>query len=97
MAGGTYHTCAIASEAAYCWGSNNSGQVGDGTATDRWLPVPVVGLSSGVVQISGGRFHTCSVDSVSRAKCWGNNLWGQIGDGTTTFRFTPVDVSGLSR
>jgi len=97
LTGGTYHTCAIASGAAYCWGSNNSGQVGDGTATDRWLPVPVVGLSSGVVQISGGRFHTCSVDSVGRAKCWGNNLWGQIGDGTTTFRYTPVGVSGLSR
>jgi len=98
MTGGTYHTCAIVSGgAAYCWGSNNSGQLGNGTATDSWIPVAVAGLSSGVVQMSGGRFHTCSVDSAGRAKCWGSNLWGQIGDGTTTSRYTPVGVSGLSR
>jgi alpha-tubulin suppressor-like RCC1 family protein len=98
MTGGTYHTCAITTGgAASCWGSNNSGQVGNGTTIDSWVPVPVSGLSSGVVQISGGRFHTCSVDAAGRAKCWGNNLWGQIGDGTTVFRSTPVGVSGLSR
>jgi alpha-tubulin suppressor-like RCC1 family protein len=97
MTGGTYHACAVAAGAAYCWGSNNAGQLGNGTATDSWLPAPVVGLSSGVVQMSGGRFHTCSVDTSGRAKCWGSNLWGQIGDGTTTFRYTPVGVSGLSR
>lgn len=97
MTGGTYHSCAIAAGGAVsCWGSNNSGQLGNGSATDSWLPVPVVGLSSGVVQISGGRFHTCSVDTAGQAKCWGNNGWGQIGDGTTTFRYTPVGVSGLS-
>jgi alpha-tubulin suppressor-like RCC1 family protein len=98
MTGGTYHTCAITTGgAAYCWGSNNSGQVGNGTTTDSWVPVHVVGLSSGVIQIAGGRFHTCSVDSAGRAKCWGNNLWGQLGDGTTTFRSTPVGVTGLSK
>ncbi|MEO8477207.1 MAG: chromosome condensation regulator RCC1 [Actinomycetota bacterium] len=98
MTGGTYHTCALTTGgAARCWGSNNSGQLGDGSMVDRWLPVPVVGLSSGVVQISGGRFHTCSVDGAGRAKCWGHNLWGQLGDGTTTWRRTPVGVSGLSR
>ena len=98
VSGGTYHTCAIvAGGAAYCWGSNNSGQVGSSTTIDSSVPLAVVGLSSGVVQISGGRFHTCSVDSAGRAKCWGNNLWGQIGDGTTTFRYTPVGVSGLPK
>jgi len=98
MTGGTYHSCAIAAGgAAYCWGSNNSGQLGNGSATDSWQPVLVVGLSSGVVQISGGRFHTCSVDAAGQAKCWGNNIWGQIGDGTTTVRYTPVGVWGLSR
>jgi alpha-tubulin suppressor-like RCC1 family protein len=98
VTGGTYHSCAIAAGGAVsCWGSNNSGQLGNGSATDSWLPVPVVGLSSGVVQISGGRFHTCSVDSVGQAKCWGNNGWGQIGDGTTTSRYMPVGVSGLSK
>jgi alpha-tubulin suppressor-like RCC1 family protein len=98
ITGGTYHTCALVTGGAVsCWGSNNSGQLGDGTALDRSLPVWVVGLSSAVTQISGGRFHTCAVDSVGRALCWGNNTWGQLGDGTTTFRYTPVGVSGLSK
>jgi alpha-tubulin suppressor-like RCC1 family protein len=98
MTGGTYHTCALtAGGSAWCWGSNNSGQIGDGTIVDRWSPVPVNGLSSGVAQISGGRFHSCAVDTLGRAKCWGNNAWGQLGDGTTTNRLTPVGVSGLSK
>ncbi len=98
ITGGTYHTCAITTGgAASCWGSNISGQLGNGTTTDSWVPVPVAGLSSGAVQITGGRFHTCSVDTAGRAACWGNNLFGQIGDGTTTYRYTPVGVSGLSR
>lgn len=98
VTGGTYHTCALlVGGAAMCWGSNNSGQLGDSTATDRSTPVSVVGLSSSLTQISAGRFHTCGVDTSGRALCWGNNAWGQLGDGTTTFRYTPVAVSGLSK
>lgn len=98
LTGGTYHTCAIMSGgAAKCWGSNVTGQVGDGTTTDRLVPVDVFGLTSGIVTISGGRFHTCSVNTAGRAQCWGSNLWGQIGDGTTVNRLTPVGVSGLSK
>jgi alpha-tubulin suppressor-like RCC1 family protein len=98
LTGGTYHTCAITSGgAAKCWGSNATGQLGDGTTTDRSGPVDVVGLTTGVATISGGRFHTCSVNTAGRAQCWGSNLWGQIGDGTTVNRLTPVGVSGLSK
>jgi len=73
------------------------GVFGDSTAVDRWTPVSVVGLSSGLAQISAGRSHTCGVDTSGRALCWGNNASGQLGDGTTTFRYTPVGVSGLSK
>jgi alpha-tubulin suppressor-like RCC1 family protein len=98
VTGGTYHTCALlVGGAAMCWGSNNSGQLGDSTATDRSTPVSVVGLSSSLTQISAGRFHTCGVDTSGRALCWGNNAWGQLGDGTTSFRYMPVVVSGLSK
>src|SRR5207253_2910401 len=76
-----------------CWGV---APVGDGTTTNRLTPVDVVGLSSGVVAISAGSSYMCAVTSAGGVKCWGANYSGQLGDGTTTTRLTPVDVVGLS-
>ncbi len=97
IAAGTYHTCALTSTGAVkCWGKNNSGQLGDGTTTDRHAPVDVVGLVSGVTAIAAGYFHTCALTSAGAAKCWGYNRYGQLGDGTTTDRHAAVDVPGLA-
>ena len=96
---GMYHSCALLSSGAVkCWGNNSSGQLGDGTMpTPRTTPVDVSGLSSGVTAITAGYLHTCALLSTGAVKCWGQNGYGQIGDGTTTTpRTTPVDVSGLS-
>src|SRR5690606_35197193 len=91
------HTCALASTGAVrCWGSNDYGQLGDGTTTQRSTPVPVSGLSSGVRAIAAGRFHTCAVMNAGGMKCWGSNDYGELGDGTQNERYAPVDVSGLS-
>ena len=92
-----YHTCALTSGGAVlCWGANFNGRLGDGTTADRLTPVAVSGLSSGVVALSGGAHHTCAVTSVGAVLCWGANFDGQLGDGTTTDRLTPVAVSGLA-
>ncbi len=96
IAAGGFHACALTSGGAVrCWGSNEYGQLGDGTTTDRSVPVDVSGLTGGVKAISVGWSHTCAVTSVGGVKCWGHNLYGRLGDGTATDRPTPVDVAGL--
>ncbi|OBS51711.1 hypothetical protein A8B73_14895 [Methylosinus sp. 3S-1] len=97
VTGGILHSCALTSAGAVkCWGFNNSGILGDGTSNDRLRPVGVSGLSSGVVAVAAGAVHTCALTSAGAAKCWGYNSEGQLGDGTTSSRRTPVDVAGLS-
>ena len=81
--------------AAECWGDNNHGQLGDGTATDSVVPVNVVGLGSGVVAISAGGSFSCALTSEGAVKCWGANINGALGDATTIDSPVPVEVATL--
>jgi alpha-tubulin suppressor-like RCC1 family protein len=65
---------------AFAWGNNNSGQLGDGTSTNRPVPTAVVGMGSGVTSVSGGQEHSLTVMN-GAAYAWGTNLWGQLGTG----------------
>jgi alpha-tubulin suppressor-like RCC1 family protein len=90
---GTQHTCAVTDVGgAKCWGRNESGQLGDGSTTQRPEPVDVFGLTSGVGAIAGATLHTCAIVGSGSVKCWGRNFSGELGDGTTTERDAPANV-----
>lgn len=91
-------TCSLDSlGGVWCWGRNDVGQVGDGTNTERLTPVPVTGLSSGVVGLSAGGSFVCALTSAGRVKCWGANSNGELGNGSTASSSnTPVDIPELS-
>lgn len=96
VAAGYSHTCArTAAGAAYCWGYNVHGELGDGTTTDSTAPVAVVGMGSGVTRIVAGGFTSCAIQTGGQLSCWGNNVHGQIGNGSTANQSTPAPVSGL--
>jgi alpha-tubulin suppressor-like RCC1 family protein len=78
-----------------CWGDNTWGELGDGTTTDRTAAVKVQGLPNGIQFVASGGTHNCALVHNGGAWCWGDNDNGQLGDGTTTNRTTPVTVKGL--
>src|SRR5688572_18109583 len=78
------------------WGANSQGQLGDATTTNRLLPTQVTGLISGVRQVSAGGLHSLALLDDGTVRAWGYNFKGQLGDGSTVTRLTPVAVTGLS-
>ena len=97
LATGTAHSCGVTSTGGLrCWGDNRSGQLGDGTSISGSIAADVTGLSSGVVSVVVGSAHTCALSTDGVVKCWGLNKYGQLGDGSSTSRSTPTDVTGLS-
>jgi alpha-tubulin suppressor-like RCC1 family protein len=94
---GGFHTCVVTDRGGVkCWGWNAHGELGDGTLIDRLTPVDVVGLTSGVVAITAGESFTCALTAAGAVQCWGQDRYGQLGDGRTRARRVPVDVVGLS-
>jgi len=94
-AGGSHGLAVKADGTVWAWGLNLTGQLGDGTTTNRTTPVQVSGLANAVA-VAGGASHSLAVRSDGTVWAWGLNTYGQLGDGTTTNRTTPVQVSGLA-
>jgi alpha-tubulin suppressor-like RCC1 family protein len=85
-------TCArTAIGTVYCWGQNDTGQLGDGTFTARTSPTPIAGGFTWDA-FGAGNFHGCAIRDAGRTFCWGQNSQGAVGDGTVANRNTPVPV-----
>jgi alpha-tubulin suppressor-like RCC1 family protein len=90
------HSCALLVDGSvWCWGSNQFGQLGNGTTTNALVPIPVGGIPAPVVAIATGSQHSCAVTEDDTVYCWGLNAYGQLGDGTQTQQLSPVQVVGL--
>ena len=94
---GTSHSCLVSSMGEVkCWGDNSYGQLGDGSNDDSLVPKAVTGLSSGILNVSAGLAHNCTLSSTGAVKCWGDNSYGQLGDGTSIASLVPLNVVGLT-
>lgn len=91
-----------ASGQLFGWGRNNTGQLGDGTTIDRYEPTPIIisdldegesiiGLAGGN-EISPATGHVLALTSEGRVFSWGDNTWGQLGNGTTQQQLTPLAI-----
>jgi alpha-tubulin suppressor-like RCC1 family protein len=103
LGAGLHHACAVKADGTvWCWGLNNQGQLGDNTTTDRAFPVQAVDLTDVVEVVAGGYetlgpvSHTCARRTSGEVRCWGSNMFGEIGDDTTTpFRQVPTAAAGV--
>jgi alpha-tubulin suppressor-like RCC1 family protein len=100
IAAGVNHTCAVLTTGyVKCWGSNNNGQIGNGEVTNVNVPKDVSTIAGAAPDISGGGTqvtgYTCARRRLGSPMCWGDNTYGQLGDGTHDQRSSPVPVSSL--
>ena len=100
IAAGGWHSVALCSDSTVkAFGENATGQLGDGTTTDQNSPVPVLGLT-GIINVSAGgdqlEAHSMALKSDGTVWCWGSNLYGGLGNGTTNSSNVPVQALTLA-
>lgn len=80
LAAGHGHSCVVTSGEVLCWGSNDRGQLGNGSERSHSRPSAIPALRD-VVEVAAGEAHSCALTRDGAVWCWGAGLRGQIGDG----------------
>ncbi len=95
VSAGVYHACGVTTAGAiFCWGNNHGGELGNGTISyTNSQPIPVSSDSS-FIGVAAGYQFSCGLTTSGAAYCWGDNEYGELGTGDTTFSAVPVAVSG---
>ncbi|MFW6079357.1 MAG: hypothetical protein ACODAE_07045 [Gemmatimonadota bacterium] len=96
VATGQTHTCGLTPDGeVYCWGRNRSGQFGDGTTSTETSPPVAAAGGQTFAAITTSSNHSCGVTDTGDAYCWGSNIHGAVGDGSTqSIRPSPQPVAG---
>ena len=99
---GETHTCALKNGEVYCWGNNDNGRLGrgNGTLTEEERKKPEKVLLNGnplenIIDLAGGRHHTCALSSDKTVYCWGLGTGGQLGNGANSSQSSAVLVSDI--
>ena len=94
---GREHYCALHQTGTIsCWGSNGNGQLGNGqSGGNSSVPVKVFGIEDATA-IATGDEHSCALHEDGTISCWGNNYYGQLGNGTKEDSLVPVQVLGIA-
>jgi len=96
LAAGEYHTVALLDDGTVqTWGSNDYGQLGDGTTTSSSTPVTVTGLGGRVIAIAAGQYHTVVLLENGTVQAWGLNSFGELGIGTNANSSTPATITNM--
>lgn len=96
ISAGREHNCAVINGYIYCWGKNTQGQLGLGDRVNRTQPHGIDNITEprGATEVSAGGDHSCGIIN-GNAYCWGDNTYGQLGNGNTNDVLDPVQVGGL--
>ncbi|KAH9259625.1 hypothetical protein BASA81_002047 [Batrachochytrium salamandrivorans] len=92
---GQKHTCIVDQGKAKCTGFGITGQLGNGLSKTSALLVQVKGLTKNVAQVFAAYTTSCALMTSGAAKCWGENYYGGLGDGTTMRATSPTAVLGF--
>ena len=93
VATGYYHTAAIKTDGTlWSWGYNSEGQLGDSTLTQRSSPVQTIAGGTNWKQVATGYYHTAAIKTDGTLWSWGYNLYGGLGDSTSTNKSSPVQT-----
>ena len=104
IATGSLYSIALDSTGqVHAWGANDNGQLGNNTTIQNNIPIAISSITGSsivgkmIVKIATGAYYNIALDSIGQLHAWGSNLYGQVGNNTTTTPQTmPIAISSIA-